>query len=592
MTEKQSPGDDFEGRLLDQLKAIVAERGHSAERQEAADAATSTPAWRRRGPRLALGSAIALAGVTAALIVSAGGDNTSKAFAVEPQDGGGVTIKVYSLSDASGLEAALEEAGIRSQVTWLPAGMVCREPHYTPSSVHLPGGGTIGGMTMGGPEPMTFEVGSTQRWRERIGKHMRGEISDDEYRDSTANLNLDPEAFRPDQSVVLSGAPAPYDGDPEGGSVANLGIAEGPVEPCEPVPAPPNGSDPFGLPSAGGGADYAPSGDEALRQTAIVADLRQTAIAAEVSDTQVVAPPGPGQFLYTKTKVVQLQGWLPEGSETRPAGPKTKPRYFTANMAGNPGVRNALVPTLKEVWTAPDGTTRERETLGRVDFFSGADQRLWEEAGSPPPFAYDPDEHAVGHDNSGRLLKDFASQSWRDRHEFSYVAKLSRLPTEPEALRLAIENRRGGSSPVDPSPADSLRGGATVETLLVILSEPITSPALRAAAFNALAEIPGIGFERDVADVAGHQGDAINWVRERGFGRRFIFDPHTSKILAQAEVIFNAKAAGYPHVPDDTVFRETAYLQSGIVDSTRERPGEAKPEAREATSGSNPDSTS
>ena len=104
-----------------------------------------------------------------------------------------------------------------------------------------------------------------------------------------------------------------------------------------------------------------------------------------------------------------------------------------------------------------------------------------------------------------------------------------------------------------------------------ILGEPIASPALRAAAFNALAEIPGIGFERDVADAAGRRGDAIGWARERGFGRRFIFDPRTSKILAEAEMIFNAKAAGYPRVPDGTVFRETAYLQSGIVDSTHGR---------------------
>ena len=70
----------------------------------------------------------------------------------------------------------------------------------------------------------------------------------------------------------------------------------------------------------------------------------------------------------------------------------------------------ALVPTLKEVWTAPDGTTRERETLGRVDFLSGADQRRWEEAGSPPPFAYDPSEHDVGRDGSGRPLKDLRVQ--------------------------------------------------------------------------------------------------------------------------------------------------------------------------------------
>jgi hypothetical protein len=353
-----------------------------------------------------------------------------------------------------------------------------------------------------------------------------------------------------------------------------LGIAEGPVEPCEPVPAPPNGNGPFGLPSAGGGPDYTPRGDEALRRSAIVADLRQAAIAAEASDSAVEAPPGPGQFLYTKTKVAQLQGWLPKGHGK---GPKTNPRYFVP--ISDPSARYALVPTLKEVWTAPGGTTRERETLGRVDFLSGADQRLWEEAGSPPPFAYDPTEHDVGRDSSGRLVKDFASKSFRGRHEFPFLSKLSRLPTEPEALRLAIENRRGGSSPVDPSPADSSRGGATVETLLEILGEPITSPALRAAAFDALAEIPGIGLERDVADVAGRQGDAISWVRGRGFGRRYIFDPRTSQILAEAEMIFNSKAAGYPGVPDDTMFRETAYLQSGIVSSTRERPEEPAPTA-------------
>jgi hypothetical protein len=527
--------------------------------------------WRRRGSRLALGAAMALAAIAVALIVSAGGDNTSKAFAVEPQEGGGVTIKIYSLEDASGLEAALEEAGIRSQVTWLPAEMVCREPHFTPSVVHLPGGGTIGGMTMGGPGVggMTIGVGSTQRWRESSGKYRRGEISQDEMRNSVPNLNLDPAAFRPDQSVVLSGAPAPYDGDPEGGSVAKLGIAEGPVEPCEPVPAPPSGNGPFGLPSAGGGSDYAPRGDEALPQTAVVADLRQAATTAEASGSAVEALPGPGQFLYTKIKVAQLQGWLPKGHEK---GTKANPRYFVP--ISDPSARYALVPTLKEVWTAPGGTTRERETLGRVDFLSGADQRLWEEAGSPPPFAYDPDEHDVGRDSSGRLVKDFASKSFRRRHEFSFLSKLSRLPTEPEALRLAIENRRDGSSPVDPSPADSLRRGATVETLLEILGEPIASPALRAAAFGVLAEIPGIGLERDVADVAGRQGDAISWVRERGFGRRYIFDPRTSEILAEAEMIFNSKAAGYPGVPDDTVFRETAYLQSGIVGSTRERPAE------------------
>jgi hypothetical protein len=549
---------DFEQRLLDELKAMVAERG--AGQETATEGATRAPVW-RRAPRLALGAVAVLAAAVAVLVFNSGGDNTPRAFAVESQKGGGVTIKVYSLEDASGLERALKDAGIRSQVTWLPAGRVCREPHYTPSQVHLPGGGSFGGMSMGGPGGITIGIGSTKASRESFGKYRRGEISDDDL----ANINLDPEAFRPDQSVVLSGTPVPYNGDPEGGSITKMGVAEGPVEPCKPVPALPSGFGAFGL-SEAGGPDYAPRGDEALSQAAIAADLRRAANSAEASDTQVETPPGPGQYLYTKTKVDQLQGWLPKGHGK---GSKTRPRYFVP--INDPSARYALVPALKEVWTAPDGKTHVRETLGRVNFFSGADQRRWEDAGSPPPWAFDPSEHDVSRDGSGRPLKEFASKSFRGRHEFTYMSRLSRLPTEPEALRLAVENRRGGDSPVAPAPADTPRGGATVERLLEILSEPITSPVLRAAAFNALAEIPGIGFERDVADVDGRRGDAISWVREGGFGRRFIFDPHTGQILAEAEMIFGPKATSEYGAPAGTPYRETAYLQSGIVDSARER---------------------
>jgi hypothetical protein len=564
VSPEQKPRPDFEQRLLARLKAVVAERGAAAAAAEAAEAQDATPSWRRRAPRLALGAGVALAAIAVALIVSAGGDNPSKAFAVEPQAGGGVTIKIYRLEDASGLEQALEDAGIRAQVTWLPAGKVCREPHYTPTMVHLPGGGSFGGGTMSGPGGITIGIGSAQQGRERFREYRRGEISEEEMRNSVANVNLDPAAFRPDQSVVISGTPTPYNGDPEGGSITKMGVAEGPVEPCKLVPALPSGFGAFGSTEAGGPA-YVPHGDKALPQAAIAAELRQVAKSAEASDTPVEAPPAPGQFLYAKTEVTQLEGWLPKGHGT---GSKKHPRYFVST--NDPSARYALVPTLKEVWTAPDGKTHVRETLGRVDFLSSANQGLWEDAGSPPPFEYDPDEHDVGRDGSGRPLKKYAARAFRSRHEFTYLSRLSRLPTEPEALRLAVEHRRGGSSPLDPSPASSPRGGATVERLLEILGEPITSPALRAAAYGALAEIPGIGFERDVADAAGRRGDAISWVRESGFGRRFILDPHTGEVLAEAEMIFGPKATGEYGAPAGTPYRETAYLQSGIVDSTHE----------------------
>ncbi|HEU5253608.1 MAG TPA: hypothetical protein VFU16_09825 [Solirubrobacterales bacterium] len=239
MNEKRDQGG-FEERLLEELKTVVAQR--AAEEDLAAEAG-KPPARRRRGPRLAFGAAAVCAAAAAMLIFNSGSSDTPRAFAVEPQDGGGVKISVYSAEDAAGLEAALAEAGIRSQVDWLPAGMTCREPRFKPSRVKTPAGGRIGGMTIGGPgQAMTIGVVSPEQWRELRRKHNRGEISDEEYFSSSPNISLDPAAFRDDQTVVISGSRGPYEGDPEGGFEAQLAIAQGPVEPCEPVKVPAGGS--------------------------------------------------------------------------------------------------------------------------------------------------------------------------------------------------------------------------------------------------------------------------------------------------------------------------------------------------------------
>jgi hypothetical protein len=226
---------NFEERLLYELKATVARRG--AEEESAQSAAP--PPGRRRAPRIAVGAAVGLATAAAVLVFNSESDNTSKAFAVEPQQGGGVMIRVYSAEDAAGLEGALGEAGVRSQVTWLSAGTTCREPHFTPSTAKNSLGGTISRMTVAGPAPaLTIGFMSVQQWRERSQESKIGEISEDEYHASTANLSLDPEDFRPDQTVVIFGSPGPYEGNPEGGYEAEVAIAEGPVEPCEAVQAP------------------------------------------------------------------------------------------------------------------------------------------------------------------------------------------------------------------------------------------------------------------------------------------------------------------------------------------------------------------
>lgn len=236
MKKDREHDSHFEERLLDELKNVVAQR--AAEQELATEAETDAGGW-RRAPRLALGAAAVCAAAAAVIAFNSGSSDTSRAFAVEQQDGGGVTISVYSAEDAPGLEGALAAAGIRSQVTWLPAGMTCSEPRFTPSSAKTSGGGTIGGMTLAGPgQAMTIGVMSPEQWDDLWGKHTSGEISDDEYYASTPNVSLDPAGLRGDQTVVIYGSRGPYEGDPEGGFEAQLAIAEGPVEPCDPVQVP------------------------------------------------------------------------------------------------------------------------------------------------------------------------------------------------------------------------------------------------------------------------------------------------------------------------------------------------------------------
>jgi hypothetical protein len=304
-------------------------------------------------------------------------------------------------------------------------------------------------------------------------------------------------------------------------------------------------------------------------ESAAAEALRQTAVVAETHGTASVPAPAPGQFLYTKTKVVQLQGWLPHGH----FGSKTEPRFFTPHVSDP--YPQALVPTVVEKWTALDGTIRQRETLGQVRFFSGADQRRWEAAGSPPPWSFDPRWQEATRNRSGQLVKDFQTRKWAPDVSFPDP---SELPTDPKALRLAVERgrvrppwvREVNMVPVGGEEAIDRGDEETIEQLFQILEKPTTTPALRAAIFNALAEVPGIGLDRDVTDVAGRRGEAIVW-HHRGSGLRsdYTFDPDTAELLAQGETVVSPKPIER-EVPVGTAFRQIAYLQAAIVDSTSE----------------------
>jgi hypothetical protein len=71
------------------------------------------------------------AAVTASVAFFATG--THPAYAVTKHADGSVTVEVDSLTNAAGLQAALQAAGVNAVVEYLPEGKMCAQPWFTPA---------------------------------------------------------------------------------------------------------------------------------------------------------------------------------------------------------------------------------------------------------------------------------------------------------------------------------------------------------------------------------------------------------------------------------------------------------------------------
>ena len=109
----------------------------------------------------------------------------------------------------------------------------------------------------------------------------------------------------------------------------------------------------------------------------------------------------------------------------------------------------------------------------------------------------------------------------------------------------------------------------TIQVLEGLLGRPNASPALRAAAFNALAEIPGFALDRNATDLVGRAGYAISYDKGHGMREEFIFDPATSKLLGERIVLAEPEPY-WQEYEAGLAIRDVAYLQSKVVDSTNE----------------------
>jgi hypothetical protein len=304
-------------------------------------------------------------------------------------------------------------------------------------------------------------------------------------------------------------------------------------------------------------------------QSAAAEILHQTAAVAVSGEGSPTLRAGPGQYYFSKRKELEFKGWYP-GSYEVPEGRATRPGGFSA-----------LVPSESEWWTSPEGGSRVRQTIGTPQFLSSAEQGRWEEAGSPLPSNFEPARQAelqrLASGSGERFLEmrrgvldvEYPKPNDATNPELVYP-DLSGVPTDPAELRLAIQNHQVPG--VSYELGKPLGTQETIEDLGGLLSHPNASPALRAAAFNALAELPGAELKRDTIDLVGRTGYAIGYSERHGLRIELIFDPQTSMSLGERVVLADPEQdpeewRGYEA---GLTIRDVAYLQSKVVDSTSE----------------------
>lgn len=205
----------YEQRLLTELRGVVAE--------QPATAPARVRPRRRLAAGLAAAAALAVAGAVGAPVLLGAGDQP--AYAAEREPDGSIRILIREFRDAKGLQARLRQLGVAAVVDYAPYGKQCREPRATylpydkmPRDLlpHLP--------TKDGEErhlklrPDLIGAGQTFVFTTTIVD----DANDTDWR-TTA------QAGPPLMTVV---------GDLDGGrvAVAKIGLATGPVGPCELVP--------------------------------------------------------------------------------------------------------------------------------------------------------------------------------------------------------------------------------------------------------------------------------------------------------------------------------------------------------------------
>jgi hypothetical protein len=213
----------------------------------------------------------------------------------------------------------------------------------------------------------------------------------------------------------------------------------------------------------------------------------------------------------------------------------------------------ALAQQRREAWVSERRRGSETTRVVGHRWPSAAERRKWVAAGRPSvagqiegTFRLSPNRaFSLGNERlSGRQMRAF----------------------DAEGAALFRRLRDGVSPGQGSSPA-----GEVFTQIGDALREQPAPPKLRAALYRALKYVPGVRFTPQTRDALGRPAVAVTRV-EDGTRRELLFDPATSAMLAEREVIVGARRNQGFVAPVGTVIADAVYEQRGVVDRIGMRP--------------------
>lgn len=211
---------------------------------------------------------------------------------------------------------------------------------------------------------------------------------------------------------------------------------------------------------------------------------------------------------------------------------------------------SALVARRVETWADTQGRVIVRARSVPARFLGPADEAAWRAAGSP---------RLSGGGTSGTERGESVA-------DLEYLASRA---GDPEVLLAAVRAQGGLTITDDPS--------QSIVRIADLLRDPAAPPELRAGLYRALALVADLDVEENARDPLGRQGVAFGVVSSDSGARmrtRLIFDPQTSRLLAEETVLLDD--VNWVDVRPPASIGWRAVVDQGFAKEVGQRPNEPR----------------